>query len=73
MVTNGWGYVLNYDGVNNVDVWASRRVALKTKMIGDIFKYVYGDSCDSRIRPVIAYQVISWNNNRINYILVYQC
>ena len=69
VTTGGWGSVLNYDGINDPQMWARRRIALKTKAIGDIFRYVWNDTCDPRIRPVITYQVpflpVYFNNSSL--------
>lgn len=49
---------LKYDGSNDQNVWAFRRVAKRLKEISDIFKTVWGPSAiNTRVRPVLAGQM----------------
>ena len=51
---------LNYDNVNDGNVWSARRIAKRIKTISDDFKKVYGSQrWASTIRPVLATQ-IAW-------------
>lgn len=53
------GSPLAYDGTTDVNVLAFRRVALRLKEIGDVFRDEYGDAAMQRIiRPVLAGQVV---------------
>ena len=51
---------LAYDGSQDPNQWAYRRIAKRGKEISDIFRSVFGDSeMMSRIRPVFATQVVN--------------
>ena len=51
---------LNFDKVNDKNVWAARRIAKRIKTISDQFKSVYGSQrWASTVRPVLATQ-IAW-------------
>lgn len=53
------GSPLAYDGTTDLNVLAYRRVALRVKEIGDVFRSEYGDAAMMRtIRPVLAGQVV---------------
>ena len=49
---------LRFDGSTDQNTWANRRVALRLKQIGDIFRTVWGGAAiNTRIRPVLAGQM----------------
>ena len=51
--------VLAYDGTTNVQRLAFRRVALRLKQIGDIFRAEYGEAAMlTTIRPVLSGQIV---------------
>lgn len=51
---------LNYDKVNDKNVWCARRIAKRIKTISDIFRRVYGNGgWATSVRPVLATQ-IAW-------------
>ncbi|MYZ53376.1 hypothetical protein [Malikia spinosa] len=51
---------LAYDGSQDPNQWAYRRIAKRGKEISDMFRRVFGDSeMMSRIRPVFATQVVN--------------
>jgi hypothetical protein len=58
---------LNYDGINNQDMWRLRRIAKRTIEIGRIFRTVFNDRPD-HIRPVINCAWPGFYPDMLNYV-----
>jgi hypothetical protein len=65
-VTAG-GSNLNYDNINNLDIWRFRRIAKRTVEIGEAFKTAFGSGA-GRIRPVINNGWPAFNSDMLNYV-----
>lgn len=51
---------LNFDGVDDENRWAYRRIAQRGKEISDLFREEFGDAAMmTRVRPVLATQVVN--------------
>jgi hypothetical protein len=60
---NADGQILNYDNINDPNVWTRRWTILRSKQISDLFRGVWGDGfMMTRIRPVFMYQYNNINN-----------
>lgn len=61
------GKAINYDNVNNADVWAKRWWALRTAQVSTIFRQVWGDGAMMQtVRPVFQFQYGNLNNTAVD-------
>ncbi len=64
---NGGGSNLNYDNINNQDMWKFRRIAKRTIEIGQQFRAVFTDHPDT-IRPVINNAWLGFYPDMLDYV-----